>query len=170
VVPKVILSKIWVEAGTLFFTFLITYMLYPGIVFPKKKDIIPSRIDWSIFYINITYGLSDLLGRTLAKYKSSYSRSFLVPAVLLRLIFVATTFTIALSDAEFWNQGAIVLVNVCLLGLTNGLFATASCNTIPGRLENHEKEFGGFVMSVMINGAIFVGSLISLVGFSRMFE
>jgi hypothetical protein len=61
-----------------------------------------------------------------------------------------------------------VIINVFLLGLTSGFIATSACNTIPGKLENHEKEFGGLAMSVMINGGIAIGSFISLLGFSKI--
>ena len=89
---------------------------------------------------------------------------------VVRLSFVATSFMIAMSDSNFWNHPATIIINVALLGLTNGFFATAACRTIPGLLENNEKEYGGFVMSLMINSGIAIGSLISLLGFSHLFE
>lgn len=147
-----------------------TYMLYPSIVYQKSKEILADREDWSIFIINISFAVIDFLGRTLGKIRSSYSRSFLGASTLVSMIFVATTFIIALSDEPFWNSGITIIVNCSLLGFTNGFFATAACNTIPGKLEIHEKEFGGFVMTVMINGGIAIGSLISLLAFSNLFS
>ena len=94
----------------------------------------------------------------------------MVAGTILRLVFVATTFMIALSDAVFWNNQAIIIANVLLLGLSNGFFATAACRTIPGLLDSNEKEYGGFVMSLMINAGIGTGSLISLLGFSHLFS
>ena len=88
---------------------------------------------------------------------------------IIRVCFVATTFIIAFSDASFWNSKTIIIVNVFLLGITNGFFATAACRTIPVKLDNNEKEFGGFVMSLMINAGIGTGSLISLLGFTGFF-
>ena len=127
------------------------------------------RADWSIFVINLTECVGDFSGRYLAKIKEKYSKPFLVTGCLMRLAFVATTFMIALSDEEFWNSKATILVNVFLLGITNGFFATAACRTIPGLLDNNEKEYGGFVMNLMINSAIGIGSLISLLGFTGLF-
>ena len=74
-----------------------------------------------------------------------------------------------MTDSPFWNYPATVIINVFLLGLTNGFIASAACRTIPGLLENNEKEYGGFVMSLMINAGIGTGSLISLLGFSHLF-
>lgn len=72
--PKLIMKKIGIESGILFFVFLLTYMLYPSIVYVKSGDVVPGRQDWSIFIINITLGLSDFTGRSLAKFRESYSR------------------------------------------------------------------------------------------------
>ena len=170
VVVSKIFRKIWFECAVLCISFLMTYMLYPSIVYQKSKEILADREDWSIFIINISFAVIDFLGRTLGKIRSSYSRSFLGASTLVSMIFVATTFIIALSDEPFWNSGITIIVNCSLLGFTNGFFATAACNTIPGKLEIHEKEFGGFVMTVMINGGIAIGSLISLLAFSNLFS
>jgi hypothetical protein len=145
-------------------------MLFPSIVFQKQQDIYPDRSDWSIFIINISLGLGDFLGRTLAKLKETYSRRFMGIQLILRLTFVATTFLIALSDSPFWNHPAVVIANATLIGLTNGICGGGTCNTIPTRLKNNEKEFGGFVISVMINGGITAGSLLSWAAFSGLFN
>jgi hypothetical protein len=68
---KLTISKIWVELACIFCTFMITYMMYPSIVFLKSKDIYPKRKDWSIFIINVGQGLGDFMGRSLAKLKDS---------------------------------------------------------------------------------------------------
>jgi len=163
-------KKIWVEALVIFCVFALTFMLYPSIIYQKSKSIFPNRPDWSIFILNVSECLGDFTGRSLARIKDSYSRQFLVTGTILRLLFIATTFMIALSDGEFWNNQALIIANVFLLGLTNGFFATAACRSIPGLLDSNEKEYGGFVMSVMINAGIGSGSLISLLGFSHLFS
>ena len=163
-------KKIWVEALVIFFVFGLTFMLYPSIIYQKSSSIFPTRPDWSIFILNVSESVGDFTGRSLARIKDSYSRQFLVAGTILRMIFIATTFMIAMSDGEFWNNQALIIVNVFLLGLTNGFFATAACRTIPGLLDGNEKEYGGFVMSVMINAGIGTGSLISLLGFSHLFS
>ena len=85
------------------FVFILTYMLYPSIVFQKQKDIFPGKPDWSIFVLNMTMSLSDFLGRTLAKIRIYDSRIFLLIASFLRLLLVASTFTIALTNDSLWN-------------------------------------------------------------------
>ena len=94
----VVIKKMWVEAACILFTFLISYMLYPSIIFQKSIDIFPDRSDWSIFVLNISFGLSDFMGRTFAKLIQSYSRNFLIVLATVRIIFVATSFLIALSN------------------------------------------------------------------------
>ena len=119
--------------------------------------------------INVAWACGDFPGRTLARIRDNYSKVFLITGNLLRLFFVFTTFWIALVNNSFTNNVAVILINAFLTALTNGFFAVAACNSINGQLENHEKEMGGFVMSVLINSGIGLGSMLSLVGFSRIF-
>ncbi|TNV72459.1 hypothetical protein FGO68_gene14863 [Halteria grandinella] len=162
-------EKISFEAYIIFLTFMTTFLIYPSIVFQKQQDIISNRSDWSIFILNVVVSIADLLGRNLASRKPHYQRTFLGTGCFLRLTLVCTTLLIGLSSSPFWNNIFVVLINAGAIGLTNGFFATAACNSIPGRLEEHEKEFGGFVMSVVLNTGIGFGQLVSLISFQRLF-
>ena len=97
-------KKIWVEALVIFCVFALTRMLYPSIIYQKSNKIFPTRPDWSIFVLNVTECVGDFAGRSFARIKDSYSRQFLVAGTILRMIFIATTFMIAMSDGEFWNN------------------------------------------------------------------
>ena len=58
-------KKIWIEASVVFLMFLVTAMLYPSIVLEKRDAIFPERADWSIFVVNFSQSLGDIIGRTL---------------------------------------------------------------------------------------------------------
>jgi hypothetical protein len=167
---QVVIKKIWIESLVIFAAFAITFMMYPSIVYQKSKAIVPGKPAWSLLILNSSECIADFIGRSIAKIRDSYSRTLLVSLSLSRIALISTTLIIALSDMAFWNARFVIILNVFILGLTNGFVATAACRTIPGRLENNEKEFGGFIMSLMINSGIFVGSFISLVGLSRIFS
>ena len=102
--------------------------------------VIPDRSDWSILFINLSYTLFDFVGRFLASFKNFYSRKFLAIGGSIRIMFVATSFLIALTNDKFWNYTATVIINCALLGLTNGFIANACCASIPARLDANERE------------------------------
>ena len=171
---KVTVSTIFKKAGVpcalLFMDFFISFILYPSIVYQKVPMIISGNSSWSIFYLNVAWAFGDFPGRTLGRIRDKYSKVFLVSGNVLRLFFVFSTFFIALVENSFTNNVAVILINAWLTGFTNGFFGVAACNTINSLLENHEKEMGGFVMSVLINSGIGLGSMVSLVGFSHIFN
>ena len=144
-------------------------MLYPSIVYQKIPKIFKDNPSWSIFVINSAWACGDFPGRTCGRIRDTYSKKFLLAGNFLRLLFVFSTFWIALVENSFTNSTAVILINAWLTAFTNGFFGVAACNSINGSLENHEKEMGGFVMSVLINLGIGMGSMISLVGFIHIF-
>eukprot|EP00347_Sterkiella_histriomuscorum_P003793 403362918 len=144
-------------------------MLYPGILFQKKFSLFELR-QWDLFMINLGFNLGNLVGRTLSRLKSSYSRIYLVLTCLSRGIIIATTFLIGLKNSEIWSHPAMVILNSFLVGLSGGLFSVAASSSFHARLKNKEKEYGGYVISVMLNLGIASGSLISLLAFQPIFK
>jgi hypothetical protein len=170
---KVTVGTVFKKAGVQFFLlfmdFFISFMLYPSIIYQKVPMIYSGSPSWSIFVINVAWAFGDFPGRTLGRIRDNYSKTFLLVGNFLRLFFVFTSFWIALVPNSFTNSVPVILINAWVTAFTNGFFAVAACNSINGLLENNEKEMGGFVMSVLINSGIGLGSMLSLVGFSRLF-
>ena len=110
-------------------------------------------------------GLGDFTGRSLGRLRNTYPRKLLTLLLIARLLLIPTSFLMAFNDTGFWAITPIVMLNCLILGLSNGFVGVAACNSFPSRLENHEKEFGGTVLSLMINLGISIGSLISLLAF-----
>jgi hypothetical protein len=119
--------------------------------------------------INVSYSVGDFTGRSIGRLRNSYNRTFMTISISARLIFVASSFTIAFSAASFWNNSFVIMLNTFLIALTGGFLGVAGGNSVPGRLDMHEKEFGGFVLGIMINIGIAMGSLISAVGLVHLF-
>ncbi len=71
---KTVFMKIWIELACLSAIFFITFMLFPSIVFQKAHVIVPGRIDWCIFYVNLSFNMSDFIGRLVASLRHEYSR------------------------------------------------------------------------------------------------
>ncbi|CDW90668.1 equilibrative nucleoside transporter [Stylonychia lemnae] len=165
----IIFKKIWVEAVFIFLNFAITFLIYPSITYQGGLNIYNSP-EWSIFIYNLSYSVGDFSGRTLGRIKHSYPRPFFVIGTFCRLILIASTFIMAYyHDNVFWGNAGVIILNSFILGISGGFFGVCCGNSFPGKLEDNEKEFGGFIISCMINIGIAIGSLISLVGFQDLF-
>lgn len=103
--------------------------------------------EWNTFMILFFYNISDFTGRILTKVRKSpepWSRPFLITCSILRLIFVAPSFIIALNDTVyFWNMPVVILFNTFAIAISGGFLGVAACSGLIMRLENDEKEFGG---------------------------
>ena len=146
-------------------------MLYPGILMAKNFDAGLLDQNWKIFMINLGFNLGNLVGRTLSRLKHSYSRLYLIITSISRVVIITTTFLIGLrKGSDFWSSPATVIVNAFLVGLTGGLFSVAASSSFHSRLKNKEKEYGGYIIAVMLNAGIGVGSLITLIGLKQLFN
>ncbi|CDW72034.1 equilibrative nucleoside transporter 4-like [Stylonychia lemnae] len=164
-----LMDKIWVESLILFINFLISYMLYPSILFQKKFELF-ENIQWNILMLNLGFNLGNFIGRVLARFKHGYSRLFLILTCISRGLIIASSFVIGLEDTVFLSHPATVIFNSLLVGLTGGLFSVASSTSFHQRLAAQEKEFGGYIITVMLNSGIGVGSLVSLLAFQHTFK
>ena len=119
----------------------------------------------------ISFNNTEFVGRIIANFaKYEFTRKGLVIFMILRLLFLPSTFIIALVKTPFFDSPAVIFINNILLGITNGLLAVFACTALPKRLDKHEKEFGGFLTAILINGGVALGSLISLIFFERLFD
>ena len=164
-----IAKKIYIEGLSIFLVFGVTFLLYPSIIFQGNLKIYDLP-DWNIFIYNLSYSVGDFLGRTCGRIRHNYHRAVYALGSIIRLVLIATTFLIAFEhDNDFWSNSAVIVMNTFLIGFSNGFLCVAAGNSFPDRLEDDEKEFGGFFISCLINLGIAIGSLISLVGFKNLF-
>ena len=165
----VVIQKIWVEIVFIFLNFLITFLLYPSIVYSGHLTLFKSA-DWTIFIFNLMFNFGDFSGRSLGRLRHEYPRPVYVIGVLTRCLLIASTFLMGFNPYnDFWGNNAVIMINALLIGLSNGFFVVAAGNSFPNKLDNHEKEFGGFIISMTINLGIALGSMISLLAFQNIF-
>jgi len=119
-------------------------------------------MQWNIFIIMLAYNVGDVYGRfLLARLKFIYPRAILTAISLLRCVFILTSFLILFKNTPFWNSSFTIISNVLLIGITNGFFGVAACESVPRRLDPHEKEFGGYMINLVMMGGVSFGYLIS---------
>ena len=97
---QVTIRSIFIKAklyfALLFICIMISFMLHTSITIQKAPFIIPGKPSWSVFYLNLVSAFGDFVGRTIVQIKDSYSPKFQIAGNCLRLIFLFTTFYIAL--------------------------------------------------------------------------
>ena len=71
-------------------------------------------------------------------------------------------------SSPFTNAPETILINTFLLGITSGFMAVSASSCVPGRLQTHEKEFGGMVTGLSICLGSLLGSLIGLLAFRNL--
>jgi hypothetical protein len=118
------------------------------------------------------FNFSEFFSRIFAAFvikKNIYPRMFMVPFNFGRSILLVTSLLLALSSAEIFKNQALIIINLILVPATNGIMAVSASATLSNRLEKHEKELGGFIIAICMNGGISLGSFISLIGLSHLF-
>lgn len=167
------IRKIWAESFVMWANFGITFMLYPSILTQKNLTVAVKTPAWNFYLFTLAFSLGDVSGRFIGdKFYSKYSRFFLFTFLGARFSLIATTFVMGFDNDpnSFWNISSIILLNTFLVGFTNGYLVVAAGCSFPDRLQDNEKEFGGFIISVMINFGIAMGSLVSLLAFKNVFN
>jgi hypothetical protein len=165
------LLKIWPELLLSFFSLGLSFLIYPGVFYVKGKHmIVPGRDDWSVYFINTTYALTDLTGRILVGKKSDYSRLYMTIGVSCKIFIIAGAYLTACSSISFFNTTWFIILNVAILGITHGYFHVAAGNCIPPKLDDSEKEFGGVALSFAISSTLMVFSQLSILVYELVFK
>jgi hypothetical protein len=167
VTMKIIFKKVGLYIALLFMCFGITTLLNP-LFLQKISSIIPNYPSWSVVALITANTCGDILGRTFAQLKDSYSPKVLIIGNCLRCIFIFSTFYIVLAKNSFTNNTAVILANTFLVLFTNSFLIMGTSNSLNLVLDPHEKELGGFIICVTITLTNSISSLVSYFAFSNL--
>lgn len=152
-----VLKKIWVMMLTCFFTFGLTYLLYPGILIAMDKS-----NSWFTIIVMAVYNVADFSGRTLTFITVIHPpRRFIVIGSILRVILVPLLF---LCATRHISSQAAAYVFTFLLGVSNGFIGTLSMiytSETPG-LSTAECSLASQATGVMLLLGCSLGSLIQI--------
>ena len=142
-------------------TFLVTFLMFPGIVssIPSQYSFI-NKDSWMSVILITEFNLFDWVGRQFGIYfYFGFTSNTLWIGTLFRLFFLYPVF-IAMYKQYVIND-IIANVSVILLGLTNGYFCSLSF-TFAGQCTSiTEMEANGAIMSFGLVMGVFLGSSIS---------
>jgi Nucleoside transporter len=151
--------------------FFTTFSVYPGSVdeIPYHNTFGDNGVlghnDWWTIILLLTYAVFDTLGRSVSTYVRT---SLLVTAILTLLRFLllaplipALVFVAPNHTDAFHNDVVAVLV-IALFALSNGVLFSRALILGPPLLHPDDQQHFGFMVSVVIQAGIMLGSLVSI--------
>ncbi|KAL4450354.1 hypothetical protein ABPG74_009060 [Tetrahymena malaccensis] len=144
-------------------TYIIQYMLFPGVaVFQKQYHLIESHA-WAVLTMQIVYSLGDLVGKYLSTF-NFYNVTALYVISLSRLFLIFTFLMIAHDkESAFFQNDIFAFINIFSLSFTNG-FVTGGFMTFgPQRgSNNQERSLISITQTFFLTFGISVGTFLAL--------
>jgi equilibrative nucleoside transporter 1/2/3 len=158
---KDLFKKIWVFLGLVFLTYLITFIVFPGVSI--ATEVSGLSYSWFVVLLITTFNVFDVLGRQ-AVSVYMLSHRVLIFATFGRLLFVMTTVMIAaqLPPPAIFSGAWFIFLNMALLAFTNGYYSTHHMIYGPSQVEGYLRDKAGSMMATALVAGIFVGSVLSL--------
>ncbi|EAR98623.1 equilibrative nucleoside transporter family protein (macronuclear) [Tetrahymena thermophila SB210] len=144
-------------------TYIIQYMLFPGVaVFQKQYHMIHSKA-WATLSMQIVYSVGDLVGKYLSTF--NFYNTTALYAISLSRLFLFFTFLMIAHDYEssFFQNDIFAFINIFSLSFTNG-FVTGGFMTIgPQRgSNNQERSLISIIQTFFLTFGISVGTFLAL--------
>jgi equilibrative nucleoside transporter 1/2/3 len=148
-----VIRVIWVEWGSVLFTFALTMALFPGYVCGIRQ---PHKLgDWIFLLITTVFSVFDWIGRYLPSHFRFPSRKYVFVPVVCRLIFVPI-FVLSIQGVFDLNEPWWTLAWMAPFALTNGYGGTVSLiygSTNEG-LSMSQRKYAGLLVSFAVNAGL----------------
>lgn len=153
-----IFKKIWPMMMSCCLTFLVTYLIYPGVLIAVN-----SSDNWYTTLILAVYHFTDLIGRLMTLWKRLWPpRKAVVIICIASLVFLPL---LLLCAKHIIPSEAAAYVFTALMGLTTGFFGTVTMvytPETPGLATNAQRSCAGQLAGVSLLIGAAVGSLVQL--------
>ncbi|CAI2369147.1 unnamed protein product [Moneuplotes crassus] len=157
----------WLNLWGIFLNFVITMVMYPGLLLQGNLSFI-EEIDWKVWFVIILFVASDTVGRVLAGFLTLKSPIICGILTLLRSGNVAVAFLSA-YDISFFGTDYVVIINIIISGFGLGYLVTSQILTACTIPKPYEMELTGKMINIFLQIGIVVGSLIATFGLSTLF-
>lgn len=153
-----IFKKIWPMMMSCCLTFLVTYLMYPGVLIAVNRN-----DNWYTTLILAVYNFTDLLGRLMTLWKRLWPpRKAVVIICIARIVFLPL---LLLCAKHIIPSEAAAYVFTAFMGLTTGFFGTVTMvysPETPGLKSDAERSCAGQLAGVSLLIGCAVGSLVQL--------
>lgn len=149
-----------------YFTFLITYLIFPGTMLSTRLDFLShskSRQSWFDIIMITLHAVLDTFGRYLAGIWVIFSKDSVVYLTIARVVHVPLSIAIQLALSPSWLFQAdwFRLVNISLFALTQGYNTSLLMIYGPQSVQDHQKEKAGMIMNFHLMGGLCTSSMLS---------
>lgn len=156
-----------------FISFLITFLLYPGVLLATKFDFLgntKSAKSWFNILMITIFSSGDSIGRYLAGVKQLFSHKTIIILSLARWIFFITSILIevAVQPSFLFKSDWFRIVNMFLVSTTNGYVVSLIMMYGPQVVPQKDKERAGMVMNFYLIGGVVFGATIAAFGMSEI--
>ena len=167
-----VFKQIWPMATTIFTVFLMTFIIFPAVMdqIPYKGDLgaalnfqalAVNHESWWLTILLTTFNVADTIGRMLPAKLICMNEKTLLPLTLLRFALIPLFLGCINSWSNAFNDATAILI-LFVFSITNGYNASLAFMFAPSKVDNHEKQTAGFIMSFLLNAGIVIGSQIAL--------
>ena len=146
----VVFKKLWLEALEVFWVFFVTLTIFPGLTLQIPSQFGPQFDAWFGILLIFDFQVFDYVGRTCPRWLMFFSRKTLWIPVVLRSAFVIL-FLMCIPPMRIITIDGFPYLFMALFAWTNGYCGTLAMMFGPTRVEDHEKETAGAIMSFALN-------------------
>ncbi|KAL4476508.1 hypothetical protein ABPG74_010241 [Tetrahymena malaccensis] len=157
------MKKIKYIAISIFLTYVITFMLFPGVSIYQKQYTFIESFAWATLLMQFSYNIGDLLGKALSNF-NFYNSTTMHVLNFIRCIFFFT-FLMAARDPtnSFFGNDYFALVDIFLFGLSNGVITGGLMQLGPQRGSNpDETNLISLILAFALTFGISVGAFLAL--------
>ena len=149
------------QGAGVFVSCLITFSMFPGVTDLSDSSLSFVSYSWSLILYALLFNLCDTTGRFLPSLIKLFTPNTLPILTIARSVFIATFILNYKLDGYLFGTNWFKIVNICLLGVTNGYAQTLHMMFGPELVANKLKTVAGFIMSTHIQFGCFIASMIA---------
>ncbi|EAR88244.1 equilibrative nucleoside transporter family protein (macronuclear) [Tetrahymena thermophila SB210] len=157
------MKKVKFIAASIFLTYVITFMLFPGVSIYQKQYSFIESFAWATLLMQFSYNIGDLSGKALSNLPFYNSASMYILNISRCIFFF--TFLMSARDPSnaFFGNDYFALINIFLFGLSNGVITGGLMQLGPKRGSNpDETNLISLILAFGLTFGISVGAFLAL--------
>lgn len=155
------------QGKNIFFTYILTYMVYPGVVINQYLGCVP--VQWSVPLIVFFFSIFDSTAKIVFNFYPVIPKNYVIVPVLLRTILCV--FLIFIGYAKFNGTFVVdwwIIVCLSIFAFTNGNCAAVSMKYGSADFEAQKKPIVSKIMSFYLASGTAIGTILSQYIFAKI--
>ncbi|CAI2370028.1 unnamed protein product [Moneuplotes crassus] len=148
--------------------FIQTMMIFPGVLLKGGIGFINS-IAWQVWIITTLFNLTDTLSRATSERYMILTEKTTFVATMCRWALIIASFLSAFR-IPFFHNDAVKILNICLIGLTNGYISNCQLTIGVNKAKNSDRRITSKFLCIFYVFGVLLGSIIASFGIVHLFE